>query len=473
MLPPGLLWRDEPNGYDVTEYHLQVPREWFEAGRIVPLHHNVFSFFPFNVEMQYLLAMHLRGGPWNGMYLAQLMHVSFIVLTVLAIYALLVERSKGSAIIACAIAGATPWFSLLAPVAYNEGGLLLFGTLAIGLAVRAVSVGWASPTTGQRRWAVPTLRWILLAGAMAGFACGSKPTAVPMLVLPLAVLVPLLTRRVGGGIIFFLSTLLTFSPWLIRNLIWTGNPVFPEVTHVFCKAHWTDTQVERWTRANHQPRPDQQNLAGRFGAAWDQILADPRYAFLPLPLGVLAILLRRDRESICLGALLLFHAIFWLFFTHLQSRFFILSIPICALLIGGIRNRAWEWIGTMLAIAVAVGGTVFTVIKLNAVELQLAGFQIRLFNVAGIATLHDFSRLPATDDARIYELVGEGQAFLYDVPMKRLYYRTVFDVDAEPGESAEQAWRNGWPPDGPGVYVIRNDAELERFHRTYWKIPAD
>src|SRR4051812_10335086 len=47
VLPPGLLWRDEPNGYDVTEYHLQVPREWFEAGRIIPLHHNVFSFFPF------------------------------------------------------------------------------------------------------------------------------------------------------------------------------------------------------------------------------------------------------------------------------------------------------------------------------------------------------------------------------------------------------------------------------------------
>src|SRR5205823_9322486 len=88
LMPPGVLWKDEPHYYDVIEYHLQVPREWYEAGRIVPLHHNVFSFFPFNVEMHYLLAMHLRGGPWAGMYLAQFMHGAFIFLTVLAVYAL-------------------------------------------------------------------------------------------------------------------------------------------------------------------------------------------------------------------------------------------------------------------------------------------------------------------------------------------------------------------------------------------------
>src|SRR5256714_7551625 len=178
VLPPGLLWRDEPNAYDVTEYHLQVPREWYEAGQIIPLHHNVFSYFPFNVEMHYLLAMHLCGGPWNGMYLAQLMHVSFIALTVLAIYALLVERSKPAAIVACAIAGATPWFSLLAPVAYNEGGLLLFGTLAIGLALRGLRESSAT-------------RWMILAGVMAGFACGSKLTAGPMILIPLPVIVAL------------------------------------------------------------------------------------------------------------------------------------------------------------------------------------------------------------------------------------------------------------------------------------------
>ena len=85
---PGLLWKPgEPHGYDVVEYHLQAPREWYEAGRIVPLRHNAFSFFPFNVEMHYLLAMHLEGGPYKGMYLCQLMHLAMMVLVVLATWA--------------------------------------------------------------------------------------------------------------------------------------------------------------------------------------------------------------------------------------------------------------------------------------------------------------------------------------------------------------------------------------------------
>ncbi|MGH7177440.1 MAG: hypothetical protein ACREJC_08680, partial [Tepidisphaeraceae bacterium] len=67
-VPPGLLWGDEPNGYDVAEYHLQIPREWRESGRINAMDHNVFSFFPQGVEMHYLLAMHLRAGPWAGMF---------------------------------------------------------------------------------------------------------------------------------------------------------------------------------------------------------------------------------------------------------------------------------------------------------------------------------------------------------------------------------------------------------------------
>ncbi len=176
LIPPGILWGDEPAGYDVTEYHLQVPREWFEAGRIIPLHHNVFSYMPFNVEMHYLLAMHLLGGPWAGMYLAQLMHVGFVALSVLAIYALLAERHPHGAIVAAVLAGATPWMTLLAPVAYNEGGLLLFGTLAVGLAIRSL------------REAQP-VKWMLLAGAMAGFACGSKLTAVTMICVPLAIII--------------------------------------------------------------------------------------------------------------------------------------------------------------------------------------------------------------------------------------------------------------------------------------------
>ncbi|HEY7088859.1 MAG TPA: hypothetical protein VH518_12265, partial [Tepidisphaeraceae bacterium] len=87
-LPPGMLWwPNDPHPYDVLSYHLQIPREWYEAGRMVPLHHNVFSFFPFNAEMHFLASMFLRGGPWEGVYTAQFMSVGFALLSVLTIYA--------------------------------------------------------------------------------------------------------------------------------------------------------------------------------------------------------------------------------------------------------------------------------------------------------------------------------------------------------------------------------------------------
>ena len=184
FLPPGFLWTpNEPHGYDVVEYHLQVPREWYEAGRILPLHHNVFSFFPFNVEMHYLLAMNLRGGPWAGMYLAQLMHGTLILLAVLAACGFAARitkqrrcKSRVSIIVIALAMLSTPWLAQLGAIAYDEGGFLLCGTLAIGFAVRAL----VEPERRRARF--------VLAGILAGLACGSKLTAVPELLVAIPVI---------------------------------------------------------------------------------------------------------------------------------------------------------------------------------------------------------------------------------------------------------------------------------------------
>src|SRR5439155_1557247 len=189
LVPPGILWGDEPHGYDVLEYHLQLPREWYELHRIVPLHHNVFSYFPTAMEMHYLLAMQLRHGPWAGAYLAQLMHVSVCALSVLAVYAAArTFAEKPPAILAAIAMANVPWVWLLAPVGYNEGALILFTTLALawlfcrGDACVAGGAAANSSTLRVDRDAgiAPTRRnhW-LLAGVMAGFACGVKLTAVP------------------------------------------------------------------------------------------------------------------------------------------------------------------------------------------------------------------------------------------------------------------------------------------------------
>ena len=66
-------------------------------------------------------------------------------------------------------------------------------------------------------------------------------------------------------------------------------------------------------------------------------------------------------------------------------------------------------------------------------------------------------------------LVGDARAFLYQVPMTRLFYRTVFDVNVKPGQTAADAWLEGAPANAEKVVDLN---ELERFSRTYYAIPS-
>ena len=74
--------------FDVREYHLQGPKEYFQAGRISFLPHNVYTSFPFLSEMLSLLGMIVLGD-WNdGALAGKLVLMSFAPLSALAVWAL-------------------------------------------------------------------------------------------------------------------------------------------------------------------------------------------------------------------------------------------------------------------------------------------------------------------------------------------------------------------------------------------------
>jgi hypothetical protein len=463
MALPGLLWNmfGDPLGYDVVEYHLQVPREWYEAGRIAPLHHNAFSFFPFNVEMQFLLAMHLRGAPWAGMYLAQLMHAGYVALAVAAVCAV-ARATGGNGAIAGVCAAASPWLVMLAPLAYNEGGLLLYGALAIGWTLIALR-------ERERRVAAMTV-----AGAMAGLACGVKLTGGPMLLLPLpiALIAIAIVRRdapakaFAAAVLFLAVGVATFSPWLVRNLAWAGNPVFPEEQALLGRGHFSEAQSERW-KAAHSPREDQRSIGARVRAGWDQIVVDGRFGYAMIPFAlVCAALAYRRPETWLLIALLALLAVFWLGFTHLQGRFFVLAVPLAALLIAQVQGR--------LAIATgAAAAAVLAVIGLAVVHPRASSFlhEKGLAGALGVEALGGFMTPQIVKDVpadATLVLVGDAKAFYYQRPMARLRYRTVFDV------TDDADWLTAWA--GPAArdtntVVLVDPGEVSRFARTYRRLP--
>ncbi|HEY7120445.1 MAG TPA: hypothetical protein VH475_27925, partial [Tepidisphaeraceae bacterium] len=267
-ITPGLLWKPEdPHPYDALEYHLQVPREWFDAGRITGLHNNVFSYFPSGVEMHFLMAMHLRGGPWAAMYACQFFSIAWVLLMAAAVYGAVRrdgDAEDGSTAARTAVASAAavvvlaaPWSVMLGSVAYAEGGLALYTGLAAAWMLRAVGRG---ETRG---------RAMLVAGAMVGFACGVKYTAVPMVLLALgitAVVVALATRRLRewwkGLLVYSVVAVAVASPWYVRNAVWTRNPVFPLAMNTLGRAHFDEVQVERF-RIAHSPPPAERPLGAR------------------------------------------------------------------------------------------------------------------------------------------------------------------------------------------------------------------
>jgi hypothetical protein len=467
VFPAVLWWPNDPHPYDVLGYHLQIPREWYEMGRIAPLHHNMYSFFPFAAEMNYLLAMYLRGGPWAGMYLAQMMSFTGIVLAVLSAASAMPNRP--AAIIAALAMGVTPWTTQLAAMAYNESALLLYVALAAAWMMRAVSTRFH------------VVRDMMIAGVMSGLACGVKYTAAPIILVGFAfsalaagiiICRAEWKRLIIGASISLISGLLTFSPWLIRNAVWAGNPVFPLAMRQLGHAHFTPEQVERFERA-HRAVPQQSSIAARLAAFWSEIVADWRFGWLLLPMALISVAINIRRvEVLFLFLSILLIAIFWMGMTHLMGRFFVPAVPLLAMLVGYLATRPRGALVGAAAVVVMAFPSFFNLHHAFLYSLE------RRYAYDGLIRLPDPSPLWPPQLADIEKsnaklaLIGDAQAFYRPLPMTRLEYRTIFDVVVPPGKNIVDAWL-GRDLDElrKDHYIILNPGELNRLSRTYYGIP--
>jgi hypothetical protein len=302
-----------------------------------------------------------------------------------------------------------------------------------------------------------------------------KYTAIPMtavLVVGIACVHELTKRRFANADVVAFACAIVASPWLVRNIAWTGNPVFPLATSVFGQAHFTDEQFERY-RVAHRPPEAESGAAARVSNGWSRTAVDPQFGYVALFAGAFAVaslVIRKPRaDGVVLAIMLIGMLGIWLGATHVMPRFITPIIPL---------------LGLAIALVPVPG--------IAAVTVALTQFGIGLWLIWGwlspelsgdrrvLLRLSDPSRLLPDDIERALRsdrpiaLIGDAQAFWYPISSDRLIYRSVFDVRIAPGTPLVDGWLGESVESlrKRGAWVIINTPELTRLSQTYRHLPA-
>jgi len=213
-----------PTARDELTHHLALPRLYLHAGRIFEIPFDHPSYFPMLLDMLFTPWV-----KWRWDFVPKLIHGLFGFLTGFLLYAYLARRLNPSyGLLGCLCFVFTPIVLRLGNLAYVDLGLTFYSTASLLCLLRWIEEKKA-------------LRWLILSGLSAGFALATKPNGLLVLLLLFFLMAFALGREKGNGLwpkalwltLFLLLALAPFSPWAVKNLIWTGNPFFPLFTAHF------------------------------------------------------------------------------------------------------------------------------------------------------------------------------------------------------------------------------------------------
>lgn len=213
--------------YDALVYHLAVPNFYVINHKIAPMPYNFFSNLPLTHGMLFSAALLLKDE-----ILAKLVNYGAGVLTAAAVLAMGIRYFSLRAGLWGALIFYTVFhFMISSWSAGTEALLTLFSTLAVYAAL-------------NRKDEEP--RWLWLAAVFTGLAMGVKYTgflsALGVMAIyafrgrakPLSVLKDLA--------VFTLIASLFVGPWLVKNYVYKGNPVYPFMMGVFSVDTQSDVQ---------------------------------------------------------------------------------------------------------------------------------------------------------------------------------------------------------------------------------------
>ena len=471
-----MLWGSmmPPVDFDVREYHLQVPKEWYRQGRIEFLPHNVYGNMPLGAQLHSLISMMIMPGErswWWGALAGKLVLAFFAPLTGLALF--MAGRrwfSTTAGVMAAFVYLSTPWIAKVSMNGLVEGALACYLFLAVYVVLVWYQGDGNSPSPAGRSKRDST-GLLLLAGYLAGGAVACKYPGMLFVVAPLFFWIVIggfaLARKTTGAhrrdegvsrggftsgtiysswgecfrgaMLFLFAVGLGCGLWLAKNWVFTGNPTYPLLGRIFAgKGVYFH---EQWLAAHATPLCD---AAHAFESLSQFLFRSEWLSPLLIPLAVLSFVIQRQRRAVLtFSAMAAYVLIAWWLFTHRLDRFWIPVLPIVALLagIGATWSSARSW-RIILMIFLCCGLTLnFVAVSSRLMRVDNRFFRalaplriddpsgtelIDTLNGSRVQVVHRYLSHLAANPEEIGTVLLVGDAEPFDLEMD-LVYNTCFD----------------------------------------------
>jgi 4-amino-4-deoxy-L-arabinose transferase-like glycosyltransferase len=427
----GVLAPSTTIDWDSLAYHFAVPKIWLGSGQIEFISFIHHSNFPFIVDNLYIWGL-----LWGGEVGAKAFSLIFALASVLAVYGVTTEhygeKYAGLAAVAFATMPMVLWLSGTGYIDVSHG-------VFVGLAILMVANAFSPNAQASD---------ILLASLMLGGAIASKYTG-----LQVAAVVALVfatnwfssKSRPKVSPLAFIVPLLVAAPWYVRNVVNTGNPVYPFFYSALGGKNWSDYNAKIYS-----------NEQQTFGAGREQTTAytDGPLEVSRLPHAVLGLAYQPGRYTnpnpvagagfpfAALGAVGLVSAIIWLsggrmrryesvvlgcvgvslllwFFLSQQSRYIVgLTLPLCVLAGGAVSRVSGGKLLLGLIPLQAIAGISIHVLLITSSQLPplVGSISEEEYRTQNIAFAEPARVINSEIRPRRIALYDEVFGFLLDVP---------------------------------------------------------
>jgi hypothetical protein len=303
-----------PTSWDSLLYHLVGPERYLQAHHFTIDFDNYLLFAPAFGEMLFTAAMGLRSD-----VVPRLIHFGYLLLTLGALGAFAARHWKPRmGLVAIALFLSFPTAVRISTRAYVDFSLAFYSFAALYALLNWLSQ--SAPDGGRDQPGTGAWGWLVVAGLFSGAAASVKYNgAMAPFILGTVLTWALLRKRLptrrflSGAVVLAGLTLAVAAPWYVKNIVATGNPIYPMA---WGGRGWNEI-TERWL----QP-------AGPKASLWEVVILPWRLTVLgqegtvaydatlsPLFLTLLPLLLVVRRPAAALGELLLAVAMgyaFWI-----------------------------------------------------------------------------------------------------------------------------------------------------------------